>query len=67
MLFGHVHHRFRLKLPHLDAALFDAGSVTMQDREGFWLFDVHGDGVRATPGHRSDGRYRLIAGEGYDC
>jgi 3',5'-cyclic AMP phosphodiesterase CpdA len=67
LLFGHVHHRFRLKLPDLDAALFDAGSVTMRGREGFWVFDIHGEQVRATPGHRSGGRYRLIAGEACDC
>lgn len=67
VLFGHVHHRFRLKLPALNAALFDAGSVTMQGREGFWLFDIDGRKVRATPGHRSGDRYRLIVGESYDC
>lgn len=67
VLFGHVHHRFRLKLPGLNPALYDAGSVTMRDREGFWVFDIEGEKVRATPGHRSGGRYELIAGEGHDC
>jgi 3',5'-cyclic AMP phosphodiesterase CpdA len=67
VLFGHVHHRFRLQLPDLDAALYDAGSATMRGREGFWIFDVDGTKVRATPGHRSDGRYRLIPDEARDC
>ena len=40
ILFGHIHHTYRVKLPDLKAELFCAGSATMQDREGAWLFEL---------------------------
>ena len=39
--------------------LYCAGSATKEGREGFWLFDLAGGELRATPGTYRDGRYVL--------
>jgi len=45
ILFGHIHHTYRVKLPNLKAELFCAGSATMQDREGAWLFELQNEKI----------------------
>jgi 3',5'-cyclic AMP phosphodiesterase CpdA len=47
---GHVHRRYHVRIPASSLTFFCAGSATMRGGEGFWLFDVHGQGVRAVPG-----------------
>ncbi|MDH5672416.1 MAG: metallophosphoesterase [Myxococcales bacterium] len=59
ILHGHIHDRFRLSPPSAPAHLFCAGSTTCEGREGFWLFDVEAERVRATAGGYRDGDYRL--------
>ncbi len=59
ILFGHVHHCYRLTLPELDIALFNAGSATMFRSEGLWLFDVKSGEIQARRGRWVGGRYRL--------
>lgn len=58
-LHGHVHRRYHVRVPHSDLWFFCAGSSTMQRREGFWIFDVDGREVRATPGRFVDGKPTL--------
>ncbi len=50
MLFGHVHHRYHVRVPETSLTLFDAGSTTMKGHEGLWVFDVEDDRIVATPG-----------------
>ncbi|MEN8191070.1 MAG: hypothetical protein ABFS19_14580, partial [Thermodesulfobacteriota bacterium] len=39
--------------------IFCAGSLTMEGREGFWLFDVEENTLTATPGLWNGGSYEL--------
>lgn len=55
LLFGHVHHRYHVRVPETSLTLFDSGSTTMRGHEGLWVFDVEGDRVVATPGAYEDG------------
>ena len=59
ILCGHIHRRFKVKLPGLATVLFCAGSVSQNGREGLWLFDVDGQSTRAMPGRWDGDRYRL--------
>jgi len=43
ILFGHIHHTYRLKLNTLGSELFCAGSATMDGREGAWMFEIDND------------------------
>ena len=40
ILFGHVHHTYRVEVPEVSIPLFCAGSATMEGREGGWLFEL---------------------------
>lgn len=62
LLFGHVHHRYHLRLPGHPTSFFGAGSATLEGREGAWLFDVDGEAVRARGVVWSAGEYRLEEG-----
>ncbi len=62
MLFGHVHHRFQVRVSETSLHLFDSGSTTMKGHEGLWVFDV-GEEVVATPGVYEEGRYVLRTAE----
>ncbi len=44
ILFGHIHHTYRVDIPEVSIPLFCAGSATMEGREGAWLFEVDEDG-----------------------
>jgi 3',5'-cyclic AMP phosphodiesterase CpdA len=57
---GHVHRRYHVRVPPSALTFFCAGSATMRGREGFWLFDVGGEGVRAVPGGFSGGAPILL-------
>ena len=43
ILFGHIHHTYRLKLDNLKSELFCAGSATMEGKEGAWVFEIDND------------------------
>jgi len=56
---GHIHKRFHLALPGLNAPIFGAGSTTCDTREGLWLFDVDDSRTVATPGSFRESAYVL--------
>jgi 3',5'-cyclic AMP phosphodiesterase CpdA len=60
---GHIHHRFHHAPSERHPWLFCSGSATQRDREGFWLFELDGNHLRATPGTWTGDDYRLH-GEG---
>jgi 3',5'-cyclic AMP phosphodiesterase CpdA len=66
ILCGHVHSRYRVEVPGLQPHIFCAGSVSQNNREGLWLFDVDGDSAYAVPGKWSGERYELEADQAYD-
>jgi predicted phosphodiesterase len=43
IVFGHIHHTYRVKLDNLKAELFCAGSATMDKREGAWFYELRDD------------------------
>lgn len=59
ILCGHVHHCFRVKVPKVGPEIFCAGSATVNDRAGIWVFDTSGRDVTATRGHWDGSRYVL--------
>jgi len=61
ILCGHVHRRFRVRTPGVVPEIFCAGSATLANREGLWVFDVDraGQAAEATPGHWTGARYEL--------
>ena len=63
VLFGHVHHCYRLTFPGLRAPLFNAGSATMSLHEGLWAFDVEDSTVRVHRGRWSGDHYSLEPSE----
>ncbi len=50
ILCGHVHQTFRVRLPAVAPEVFCAGSATMHELEGFWMYDVAGGGLVARRG-----------------
>jgi 3',5'-cyclic AMP phosphodiesterase CpdA len=61
ILHGHVHRRYRVRVPGVRPELFCAGSTTEAGHEGFWLFELdEGGQLRATPGGYRGGRYVLL-------
>jgi 3',5'-cyclic AMP phosphodiesterase CpdA len=59
LVHGHIHHRYYHAAQAGRPWLFCAGSATHRGREGFWLYDVSSDRIRATPGAYEQGRYVL--------
>jgi len=59
ILCGHVHQCFHVKVPDTGQSIFCAGSATIEGKEGFWLFDVEHDRMRATQGIWDGEKYRL--------
>jgi len=67
ILCGHVHHRYRVRVPGVAPPIFCAGSATMAGREGFWLFDVDATSARATAGRWNGSNYELVADSAVDA
>ena len=63
ILCGHIHRGYCVRLDDLTPPIFCAGSATYEGRENVWVFDIDGDGVRATPGRWKDDRYVLVTDE----
>lgn len=59
VLHGHIHARFRLRLPGIRPTIFGAGSATHEGEEGFWMLELERDGGIATPGWFDGKGYRL--------
>ncbi|MEO2160259.1 MAG: metallophosphoesterase, partial [bacterium] len=47
ILFGHIHYTYRVKLDGLQSELFCAGSATMDEREGAWMYELQGKNLIA--------------------
>jgi 3',5'-cyclic AMP phosphodiesterase CpdA len=63
LVHGHIHHRYHHPAEPERPWLFCAGSATHRGREGFWLYDVASDRIRATPGVYEAGAYLLREAE----
>ncbi|HEY8428640.1 MAG TPA: metallophosphoesterase [Sandaracinaceae bacterium] len=63
ILHGHVHRCFTVRVPGVSPPLFSAGSTTQEGREGLWLFEIDGEGMRAVRGAWDGARYVLTADE----
>jgi 3',5'-cyclic AMP phosphodiesterase CpdA len=50
ILCGHVHRCFRVRVPGVGPEIFCAGSATINERAGCWLFDVDGEQFSARRG-----------------
>jgi 3',5'-cyclic AMP phosphodiesterase CpdA len=59
---GHVHRCYTVSLKHegLGIDLYCAGSVSMEGKEGFWLFDVDPGGMKARRGVYDGKEFRLL-------
>ena len=62
ILNGHIHRCYRTDLSSegLSIDLFCAGSVSMEGRECFWLFDIDRDSMTVRRGVYDRGEYRLL-------
>ena len=59
ILCGHVHHTFRVRLPGIGPEVFCAGSATMHELEGFWMYDMDAGGLSARRGLWTGHGYQL--------
>ena len=62
ILNGHIHHCYVCDLSSEGLAidLYCAGSVSMEGRESFWLFDVEPESMRVRRGVYDAGEFRLL-------
>lgn len=58
ILHGHIHRRYHVRGP-AGQKLFGAGSATQDGREGFWLFEIEPERMRAIPGGWNGSGYAL--------
>jgi len=63
LLCGHVHRCYRTPLDGLKADLYCAGSATIENHEGFWLFDITSDACHASQGFFDADKYRYFTAE----
>lgn len=63
LVHGHIHHRYYHAAQAGRPWLFCAGSATHAGREGFWLYEVEAQRVRAIPGAYEQGAYVLREAE----
>ena len=47
ILCGHVHQTYRTEVQGLQSSLYCAGSATMDGHEGFWVYEMHGNKMKA--------------------
>ncbi len=60
---GHIHGRYAHPPVSGRPWIFCAGSTTQRDREGFWLYEIAADTMRAVPGAYHGGAYQLTRSE----
>ncbi len=58
ILCGHVHRCYHV-ISDENRAIFCAGSLSMEGKEGFWLLDLNPGLLRAVPGIWRQGAFRL--------
>ena len=63
LLCGHVHRCYRARLDGLRTDLYCAGSVTMENHEGFWLFDIADNACHARQGFFDADEFSYVARE----
>jgi 3',5'-cyclic AMP phosphodiesterase CpdA len=63
ILCGHVHETFRVRLPGIGPEVFCAGSATMHELEGFWMFEVEGGTISARRGRWTGHGYEVAPPE----
>jgi 3',5'-cyclic AMP phosphodiesterase CpdA len=66
ILCGHVHRTFRVQIPGIGPEIFCAGSATMHELEGFWMFDLERGGLSARRGRWTGHGYEVDAPEDSD-
>lgn len=57
LLCGHVHRCYRTSLDSLNVDLYCAGSATIENNEGFWLFEISNDTFYAHQGKFDSQKY----------
>lgn len=60
LVHGHIHHRYHHAASSERPWIFGAGSATHQGREGFWVYEIEAEQVRAIPGAYRNGHYELL-------
>ncbi len=61
ILCGHVHRTYRVQIPGIGPEIFCAGSATMHELEGFWMFDLERGGLSARRGRWNGHGYEVDA------
>jgi 3',5'-cyclic AMP phosphodiesterase CpdA len=59
IIHGHIHWHYCLQLDPVAPPIFCAGSATFEGREGFWVYEVDGDRMKAFSGRWTGSRYEL--------
>ena len=59
ILCGHVHHTYRVRVPGVRLEIFCAGSATMHELEGFWMYDVADGSLTARRGRWTGHGYEV--------
>lgn len=59
ILCGHVHQTYRVRIPAIGPEIFCAGSATMHELEGFWMYDVEGGSIAARRGRWTGSGYEV--------
>ncbi|MEA1998421.1 MAG: metallophosphoesterase, partial [Euryarchaeota archaeon] len=59
ILCGHVHETYAVSIEGLKSTIYCAGSATMEDHEGFWVYELQGDKLKAQKAYWHDGAYHL--------
>jgi hypothetical protein len=56
---GHIHWHYHLNVPSVEAPVFCAGSATFEGREGFWVYELEPDRMKAFSGRWTGQRYEI--------
>ena len=59
ILCGHVHQTYRVRLPAIGPEVFCAGSATMHELEGFWMYEVEDGRLSARQGRWTGHGYEV--------
>ncbi len=60
ILNGHIHRCYSVQPAGVNIYQYCAGSISMDGREGFWLFDIEDDNMEAKRGVYENGEFVLI-------
>ena len=59
ILCGHVHETYAVSIEGLKSSIYCAGSATMEGHEGFWVYELQGDTLKALKASWHAGAYHL--------